>query len=316
MKVFTDQRCGLHVVPFGFPECPARLDVIVRGLRAAGHNIVDEGPNAGRNEAIEAVHGEDYPARFRRSVERGEGLFGSADTPLGPGTWEAAVGAVDATLNGLDWVAGDVGRRAFAAVRPPGHHAERELAMGFCYFNNVAIAAERARRVHRMGRIAIFDLDVHHGNGTAHLFEDDPDVLYASTHQFPFYPGSGAAGEVGVGAGVRTTVNVPLPSGTGDDGYARALDEVILPALEAHAPDLLLLSVGFDAWKGDQLGGMRVTAAGFEAWGRRLGTLADRVCEGRTLAVLEGGYDLGALPELGTRFLEGLRDGGELSTVD
>ncbi len=316
MKVFTDQRCALHVVPFGFPECPARLDEILRGLRAAGHEIVDQGPHAGRDEAIESVHGADYPARFRRSVERGEGLFGSPDTPVGPGTWDAAVGAVDATLNALDWVASDVGRRAFAAIRPPGHHAERELAMGFCYFNNVAVAVERARRAHRMRRIAIFDLDVHHGNGTAHIFEDDPDVLYASTHQFPFYPGSGAADEVGVGAGRRATVNVPLPVGTGDDGYGRALDDVILPALEAHAPDLLLLSVGFDAWQGDRLGGMRVTADGFETWGRRLGTLADRVCEGRALAVLEGGYDLGALPELAIRFLKGLCDGDGVWTVD
>jgi acetoin utilization deacetylase AcuC-like enzyme len=166
--------------------------------------------------------------------------------------------------------------------------------MGFCFFNNAAVAAEHLRRRHGLERVAIFDFDVHHGNGTQHLFEERGDVFYASTHQFPFYPGTGAAGERGRGAGEGATLNVPLAAGTGDDGYRAAFDQV-LPALAAFRPDALVLSAGFDAWQDDPLGGMRVSEAGFAEWGRRLGGLADEVCGGRVVALLEGGYDLAAL---------------------
>jgi acetoin utilization deacetylase AcuC-like enzyme len=170
--------------------------------------------------------------------------------------------------------------------------------MGFCYFNNVAVAAEHLRRRHGVERVAVFDFDVHHGNGTQHLFEERGDVLYASTHQYPFYPGTGAAGERGRGAGEGATLNVPLAAGGADEVYAAALGEQVLPALRAFAPDVLLLSAGFDAWRGDPLGGMAVTEAGFADWGRRLGELAGAVCGGRVMAVLEGGYDVAALPRL------------------
>ena len=180
------------------------------------------------------------------------------------------------------------------------------MAMGFCFFNNVAVAAEHLRRRHGAARVAIFDFDVHHGNGTQHLFEDRADVFYASTHQYPFYPGTGAAGERGIGAGEGATLNVPLPAGTGDDRYAEAIDGIILPALRRFAPDVLLLSAGFDAWQNDPLGGMRVTEAGFRSWGDRLRELAAEVCGGRILAVLEGGYDLRSLPRLVEAHLEGL----------
>jgi acetoin utilization deacetylase AcuC-like enzyme len=170
--------------------------------------------------------------------------------------------------------------------------------MGFCYLNNVAVAAEHLLRVHGCARVAVFDFDVHHGNGTQHLFEERSDVLYVSTHQYPFYPGTGAAGERGRGAGQGATVNVPLPAGTGDDGYRRALEEDVLPALRDFAPEVLLLSAGFDAWRRDPLGGMQVSEEGFAEWGRRLGELAAEVCSGRLMAVLEGGYDVDVLPRL------------------
>ena len=262
-------------------------------------------------DAVTAVHPEGYVERFERAVARGDSLLDSADNPLSAGTRDAAWGAVAAALAAADAAA--AGEAAFAAVRPPGHHAERATAMGFCYFNNVAVAAEHLRRRHGVERVAIFDFDVHHGNGTQHLFEERGDVLYASIHQHPFYPGTGAAGERGRGDGEGTTVNVPLPAGSGDEVYAAALEQRILPALRDFAPDVLLVSAGFDAWRDDPLGGMRVSEDGFVHWGRRLGELADAVCGGRVMAILEGGYDLAALPrlvELHLAALDGEEGGG------
>jgi acetoin utilization deacetylase AcuC-like enzyme len=307
VKVFSDPRCLRHDVPLGFPEQPDRLARIREGLAARGRAIDDAGPHGEARAAVERVHGAAYAERFRRAVERGDGLFDSADNPVVASTWEAAWGAVEATLHAADVTA--AGGAAFAAVRPPGHHAERETAMGFCYFNNVAVAAEHLLARHGLTRIAIFDLDVHHGNGTQHLFEERADVFYASTHQYPFYPGTGAAGERGRGKGLGATLNVPLPAGCGDVEYEEALTAQVLPALQAHAPDALLLSAGFDAWQRDPLGGMRVSAAGFARWGELLGGLARRCCAGRLLAALEGGYDVEALPELVEAFLAGVELG-------
>ncbi len=258
---------------------------------------------------VTALHAESYVQRFRGAVARGDSLLDSADNPLSDGVWAAAWGAVEATLAAADWVAGGRDRVGFAAVRPPGHHAEAATAMGFCYFNNVAIAAEHLRRRHGAARVAIFDFDVHHGNGTQHLFEDRPDVLYASTHQYPFYPGTGAADEIGVGVGAGATLNLPLPAGTGDEGYAAAIEGRVLPELRRFAPDVLLLSAGFDAWRRDPLGGMAVSEDAFARWGEWLRQLAGEVCEGRILAVLEGGYDLRQLPGLVGAHLQGLASG-------
>ena len=312
MRVFTDRRCLEHPAPPGYPERPERLRAVLEGLRGGPWAIVDTGddPAAGAagdlRAAVEAVHDRGYLERFERAAARGDSLFDSADNPLAPATPEAAWGAVNAALAAAEWVAGGEGRRAFAAVRPPGHHAERALAMGFCFFNNAAVAAEHLRRRCGAERVAVFDFDVHHGNGTQHLFEERADVFYASTHQYPFYPGTGAAEETGRGAGAGATLNLPLPAGTSDDGYAEAIEGVVIPALRRFAPDVLVLSAGFDAWRGDPLGGMRVSRDGFAAWGRALAALADEVSGGRVLALLEGGYDLAALPDLVTVHLEGL----------
>jgi len=255
-----------------------------------------------------AVHDPVYVARFERAVARGDSLLDSADNPLSAGTWRASWAAASTAVAAADWAAAAGGRTALAVVRPPGHHAERSTAMGFCFFNSVAVAAEHLRR-QGASRVAIFDFDVHHGNGTQHLFEARADVLYASTHQYPFYPGTGAAGETGIGAGEGFTVNVPLPAGTGDEGYAEAIRGRILPELRRFAPDILLLSAGFDAWQSDPLGGMRVTRDGFRAWGDWLRELAAEICGGRVVALLEGGYDLRNLPGLVADHLEGLAGG-------
>jgi len=303
--VVTDSRCLDHGPFPGYPERPERLRRILEHLESAGWPVEKGCRHPQAREAVARLHDEDYIARFERAVARGDGLLDSADNPLSSNTAEAAWAAVEVALACADRVASD-GGRVFAAVRPPGHHAERDRAMGFCFFDNIAVAAEYLRTEHGLEKVAIFDFDVHHGNGTQHLFEDRGDVFYASTHQYPFYPGTGAESETGVGDGLGATLNVPLPAGAGDEEYREGIRERVIPALERFAPQVLLLSAGFDAWQGDPLAGMRVSREGFAAWGRWLGELADRVCEGRVLAMLEGGYDLAALGPLVAAHLEGL----------
>jgi len=313
MRVFTDPRCAGHRVPAGFPEVPERLAGILAALAADPRfELAPASANPDDDEALALVatlHDPAYVARFRAAVERGDGLLDGPDNPLSAGTWAAALGAVAATAAALDWTVAAPGRRAFAAVRPPGHHAERALAMGFCWFGNAALAAERARRRHGVERVAIVDVDVHHGNGTQHLFEERADVFYASLHQWPFYPGTGAAGERGRGAGLGATLNLPLAAGSGDREARNAVESALEPALERFAPDLLIVSVGFDAWRGDPLGGLAWSEAWFGELGRRLAGMATASASGRVLAVLEGGYDLTALPHLATTFLSGLSTG-------
>lgn len=304
MRVWTDRRCLEHRVPPGFPEAPERLEKLLETLSASVFEVVSPDGDPAWLEAVAAVHDGAYLKRFERAVARGDGLLDSADNPLSAGTWEASRAAVEVVLAALPTVV--TGESAFAAVRPPGHHAERSFAMGFCYFNVISVAAQAMIDRHGLERLAIFDFDVHHGNGTQHLFSSRSDVLYVSVHQFPFYPGTGAADERGVGEGVGTTLNLPLPAGCGDEVYLSLLRDSVLPALEDFGPDALLLSAGFDAWEQDPLGGMKVSVAGYREYGRVLGDLADRCCGGRLLGVLEGGYDLAALPRLVEAHLDGL----------
>jgi acetoin utilization deacetylase AcuC-like enzyme len=318
LRIFTSRRCLAHRAPGGFPERPERLRAILdhlAGSEAFAGALVEDAEGlveeADLAAAIRAVHDPAYVERLARAVERGDGLIDSADNPLSPGTWDAATAAVGASLAAARWVAEDPAddgpRHAFVATRPPGHHAERARAMGFCYFNNVAVAVEDLVRAGRAGRAAILDFDVHHGNGTQHLFEERADVFYASLHQWPFYPGTGAREERGRGAGLGTTLNVPLPAGTGDDELLGAMDEEVLPALEAFGPDLLAVSAGFDAWRGDPLGGMRLSEEGYRELGLRVARFAAGRPRGRSLTLLEGGYDLAALPRLVEAYLTGLR---------
>jgi acetoin utilization deacetylase AcuC-like enzyme len=195
----------------------------------------------------------------------------------------------------------------FAFVRPPGHHAERRRAMGFCLFNNVAIGAAYLRRRYKLDRVLIMDWDVHHGNGTQHLFENDPQVLYISTHQFPFYPGTGAVNEVGSAEGEGFTVNLPFPAGFGDAEYVDAFHQVIEPIAEQYRPQFVLISAGFDPHVRDPLAGMTVTEAGFAAMARSLIGVASKTAAGRCVAVLEGGYDLRAIRDCSLEVLAELR---------
>ncbi len=311
VRIFTSRRCLAHHAPGGYPERPERLSVILEHLIGAFPGAVVEETETGvdAEEAVRAVHDERYVGRLRRAVERGDGLIDSPDNPLSPATWDAALAAVEVTLTAARWASAGDGRHAFAAVRPPGHHAERDRAMGFCFFNNVAVAVEHLRSTGASERAAIFDFDLHHGNGTQHLFESRPDVFYASLHQAPFYPGTGRREERGTGAGQGTVLNVPLPAGTGDAEYLEAVDREVLPALRSFGTDFLAVSAGFDTWRGDPLGALRLTESGFNALGERIAALAAGSGRGRSLSVLEGGYDVGALPRLVETYLRGLEAG-------
>lgn len=307
MRLYTRSECLDHPSPPGFPERPERLTAILEHLGAVpGAQVFDEAPQVSPRELAAEVHDPDYLTRFERAVARGDGLLDTADNPIGAGSWRGAWAALEGTLAATEWVASGPNRRALAVVRPPGHHAERGSAMGFCFLNNAAIAAHALRSRHGSERVAIFDFDVHHGNGTQHIFEQRPDVFYASVHQYPFYPGTGAASERGTGGGAGTTANFPLPAGSDDAVYHRVLVEEVIPTLAAFRPDALVVSAGFDAWRSDPLGGMRVTETGFRDWGTSLGQFAARWTDGSLVAVLEGGYDRGALPRLVEAFLEGL----------
>lgn len=294
-----------HLSPPGFPEVPRRVSVLVEGLARLGHRVEEAPLDLERARRVaEAVHGPAYVGRLERAVARGDSLLDSPDNPLMAATFEAALAAAAVAIAATDRALADHPAPCFAAIRPPGHHAERETAMGFCYLANAAIAAFAAREA-GLQRIAVVDFDVHHGNGTQHLFEDDPELLFVSLHQFPFYPGTGAADERGRGAGIGATLNVPLPAGTTGPLLLAAFDRLVAPALEAHRAQLVLVSAGFDAWQGDPLGGFELDAPAFAALGQRLGT-ASRQCQGRLVALLEGGYDVEALAELADAFLGGV----------
>jgi acetoin utilization deacetylase AcuC-like enzyme len=216
-----------------------------------------------------------------------------ADTYTSPESYEASLLAAGAALVAVDHAVATKGRAA-AFVRPPGHHAERARAMGFCLFNNAAVAAQYGL-AKGMRRVAVVDYDVHHGNGTQWMFYDEPRILYASVHQYPFYPGTGAASEIGRDAGQGFTANVPLEAGSTDADYDLVFRTLFVPVLEAFDPDLLIVSAGYDAHERDPLGGMRLSGAAFASMDAQLCRVADRCCEGRLVAVTEGGYDLSAL---------------------
>ena len=245
---------------------------------------------------IARVHSAGYESEFATACGGGLPLFHSADNPISESSFDAARAAVGMSLAAAEdiWKRGS-SDRAFIIARPPGHHAERDEAMGFCFFNTIACVAEWLREQPGMERVFILDFDVHHGNGTQHLFEDRDDVFYASMHRFPFYPGTGAAREIGVGCGRGFTKNLPFEGGAGDVDYLRAMEETIVPLIDDYKPHAILLSAGFDAHQRDPLGGMDVTTRAFGEMTRRITELADRHCGGKVLSLMEGGYDLEGL---------------------
>lgn len=278
------------------PESPDRLRAILRALEQ--HGIAQSSlltPEPVNLDLLAQVHDPRYIEMVERAARAGGGYW-DADTYISPGSYDAAVLAAGAAAAAVDSVMAGK-RMAFALVRPPGHHARRESAMGFCLFNNVAVAAQHATRKYSLERVLIIDWDVHHGNGTQEYFYRRADVLFFSVHRYPFYPGSGAAHETGEGEGKGYTVNVPLRAGAGDALYQSVFDHTLAPLARRYKPQLILISAGYDAHVADPIGGMAVSVAGFGEMARTVRLLADEIeeCGGRVAAILEGGYNIEAL---------------------
>jgi len=284
-----------HRAPSGHPERPARAEAVRDALNAAGIAALGErlATRMATDDELVRVHAVSYLDELAQVVPGNTGWL-DADTYFSPGTWQAAIAAAGSTTQlALDVLHGRF-TRGLAVVRPPGHHATPDRAMGFCLLNNVAVAAA-ALRAQGAARVAILDWDVHHGNGTQDIFWDDPSVLYVSLHQWPVYPGTGRPGE-----GNETTVNVALPEGAGNEEYVQAFETIVEPAVRGFEPELLIVSAGFDAHTDDPLAMMELTGLGFRELARRCTGLAPRVC-----AVLEGGYNLETLPGLVHAALDG-----------
>ncbi|PYQ04318.1 MAG: histone deacetylase [Acidobacteria bacterium] len=289
--LYDDPVFREHDAGRGHPERPERLDAVRRGLREAAlePKLQILGPRDATAAELRRVHTEAHVARVAATA--GRTVRFDPDTQAGARTYPAALKAAGAVVDAVERVLGREADRVFCAVRPPGHHAEADRAMGFCYFNNVAVGAAHAL-ARGLERVMVVDWDVHHGNGTQHSFYDDPRVLYLSSHEFPFYPGTGALDEVGEGAGRGFTVNLPMPAGMGDTEYARVYRQVVEPIGRAFDPQVLLVSVGFDPHVSDPLAGMRVTERGFAELADACLSIAAGAAGSRAVFVLEGGYDL------------------------
>ena len=293
LLVVTSERFAWHQPPPGHPERPERQDVMaVVTARCQARGATVREPEAATDEQLRLVHTECYLASLAATA--GHAVMLDPDTFTSPESWDiarlaagAAIGAVDGVLNGT-------AVRAAALVRPPGHHAGPSRAMGFCLVNNVAVAAAHAL-ARGISRVAIVDFDVHHGNGTQAVFESDPRVLVVSSHQWPYYPGSGQATEAGIGEGEGFTVNIPMDAGATDADYQLVFDRIVVPIVTEFDPALLLVSAGFDAHELDPLGGMRMTEAGFASLMASLVSVAHMCCDRHVVMVTEGGYHAQAL---------------------
>jgi len=290
--LLTHPACLLHDTGYGHPERADRLRAIDDALAAAAFNSLkrEEAPRADL-AAIERLHPKAYVEMVKASIPQRDHKMLDSDTIVSPGSWEAALRATGASIYAVDRVMAGDADNAFCAVRPPGHHAEPSRAMGFCLFNGVAIAALHARVAHGAERVAVVDFDVHHGNGTQAAFWSERDLFYGSTHQMPLFPGTGALDETGVG----NIFNAPLKPGDDGDEFRAAYETRILPALDAFAPDFLLISAGFDAHLKDPLAQLRMVEADFAWVTGKLLEAAGKHCKGKLVSTLEGGYDLDAL---------------------
>jgi acetoin utilization deacetylase AcuC-like enzyme len=291
-SIFLEHETGAF-----HPECPERLRAINDKLKKAGfyRDLVKISPKKPDMKYIEMVHTREYIQAMKEDIQCGKPAVDYGDTAVCTRSYDVAIMAVGGCLRVCDSVMkGDV-TCAFCAVRPPGHHAERRSAAGFCIFNNIAIMTKYLQARHGLDRIAIVDWDVHHGNGTQHTFESDDSVLYISLHQYPHYPGSGSSMERGRGMGQGFTMNFPMPAGSGDKEYIALFDDGICPAIEKFDPQIILVSAGFDAHRADHLSSIKLSTEAYAEFTKRLMETAGKCCGGKIIAVLEGGYNLDAL---------------------
>jgi len=293
----------------GHPERPERFDAVTAALAPLASRLDRIHSRAATDDELQLCHTPEYMRRARTEIEAGEPRLSTGDTDVSPDSWEVANRAVGGVLNAVDAVCSRRARNAFCAVRPPGHHATASRGMGFCVLNNVAIGARYAQRKHGVARVAIVDWDVHHGNGTQEIFYEDPSVLFFSTHQWPLYPGTGRADETGAGSAVGTTMNFPLPAGSGRRQILGAVQGALMPAMERFQPELVLISAGFDSRSGDLLGRFTLTDEDFSDLTRAVMEIADRSAAGRVVSVLEGGYNLSGLASAARAHVEALAAG-------
>ena len=279
----------------GHPEQPARWDAAIKGL--GNRPLTHTAPRSAALDELALCHALPYIAIAKRDVESGAHALSTGDTDINRRSFDVALRAAGTCLNAVDLVMEGKAGNAFCIVRPPGHHASAARGMGFCLFNNIAIAARYAQRKHGIERVAIADWDVHHGNGTQDIFYEDGSVFFFSTHQSPWYPGTGDARETGEGAGKGCTLNCPFPAGAGKDQILGVFHDRFAAKMDEFKPDLLLISAGFDSRKGDPLGGFLLTDGDFSELTTVMRGIADKHCRGRLISILEGGYNLAGLTQ-------------------
>ncbi|MBI1820457.1 MAG: histone deacetylase [Nitrospirae bacterium] len=295
----TDVRYREHLTGTGHPETPSRLDFIDRRIHQKG--LIDQlfqiKPRFADREFVLKVHQREYIERLASFASQDGLSYLDPDTPVSSVSFKTALLAAGGVCQAIDEMMTGKIKNAFCAVRPPGHHAKINQAMGFCLINNVAVGARYVQQKYKLERVAIIDWDVHHGNGTQEIFYEDPAVFYFSVHQFPFYPGTGRSGETGKGPGEGYTLNCPLDQGSGDREYFDPFENILFPRLEIFKPQFIFISAGFDAHKDDPLAGMAVSTDGFGRLTSIVRQMAEQFCDGRLVSVLEGGYHLEALAE-------------------
>ena len=288
---FLDHETGHH------PENYKRLTSILDKLKSKYYfkDLLQPEIREATEEEISAIHTLSYIRDFQKRVKSGGGYF-DGDTPYSPGSYKAAVLASGSGITLADIILDGKANNGISLVRPPGHHAEKHHAMGFCMFNNVAVTAKYLQSK-GIGKVLILDWDVHHGNGTEHSFYEDDSVYFISTHQYPFYPGTGAEKDKGSGKGLGYNLNIPLPRGASNEDYLNVFQEKVIPAIDKFQPEFILISAGFDAHRDDPLGGMNLTTSAFERFTEIISAKAKEVCKSRIISFLEGGYDLDALSD-------------------
>ena len=293
----ADPKCLTHLTGPGHPERPQRFSAVFEGLKAAG--LVEKmqriEPRAVAAEDLQLVHDARYLALAEHEITSKLPQLSTGDTAISPASWDAACVAAGSALAAVDAVVAGKAPNAFCLVRPPGHHANANTGMGFCILNNVALAARHAQKRHGLKRVLIVDWDVHHGNGTQDIFYGDGSVFFFSTHQWPWYPGTGRATDIGQGAGKGTTLNCPLPAGSGRAEIFAAVEKQLIPAMDDFKPDLVLISAGFDSRINDPLGHFTLTDKDFSDITRIVRKIADQHAQGRIVSLLEGGYNLEGL---------------------